>query len=31
MVQFGAGAGQTIPRPFAHGYAPPQSLVGGGN
>jgi hypothetical protein len=31
VVQFGAGAGQTIPRPFAHGYAPPQSLVGGGN
>jgi hypothetical protein len=31
VVQFGAGAGQVTPRPFMHGYAPPQSLVGGGN
>jgi hypothetical protein len=31
VVQFGAGAGQATPRPFIHGYAPPQSLVGGGN
>jgi len=31
VVQFGAGAGPTTVRPFTHGYAPPQSLVGGGN
>jgi len=31
VVQFGAGAGQTTTRPFIHGYAPPQSLLGGGN
>ena len=31
VVQFGAGAGSSPYRPFNHGYAPPQPLVGGGN
>jgi hypothetical protein len=30
-VQFGAGPGSSPYRPFNHGYAPPQPLVGGGN
>jgi hypothetical protein len=30
VVQFG-GAGSSPYRPFNHGYAPPQPLVGGGN